>query len=68
MGGNKMGKKQIFFNPLPFLSILLLLFLTFSALTAGCATTTYTSEGIAKLSVKEIIAYRFVFNEKRVYQ
>jgi hypothetical protein len=64
----KIEKNGSFFNHLPFLSFLLLLSITLSAVTTGCSTTTYTSEGIAKLSVKERIAYRFIFNEKRVYK
>jgi pimeloyl-ACP methyl ester carboxylesterase len=68
MGENKMEKNRSFFNPLPFLSFLLLFSITLSALMNGCSTTTYTSEGIAKLSVKERVAYRFIFNEKRVYK
>jgi alpha-beta hydrolase superfamily lysophospholipase len=63
-----MKKNGSFFNHLPFLSSLLLLSITLSAVTTGCSTITYTSEGIAKLSVKERIAYRFIVNDKRVYK
>jgi dienelactone hydrolase len=63
-----MKQKGSFFNRLPFLSFLLLLSIASSAVITGCSTTSYTTEGIAKLSLKERIAYRYIFNEKRVYQ
>jgi alpha-beta hydrolase superfamily lysophospholipase len=63
-----MDKKRFFSNFSPFLSFLLLLFIASSVVTNGCSPPTYTSEGIAKLSIQERIAYRFIFNEKRVYR
>jgi alpha-beta hydrolase superfamily lysophospholipase len=63
----EMGKNRSFLNLPAFLSFLLLS-VALSTVTNGCSTTTYTSEGIARLSVKERIAYRFIFNENRVYK
>src|SRR4030042_4164687 len=63
-----MKKNRSFSNLSPFLSFLLLLSIASSVVTTGCSTASYTSEGIAKLSLKERIAYRFIFNEKRVYK
>jgi dienelactone hydrolase len=61
-------KKRSFLNLSPFIYFLLLLFIASSGVATGCSTPSYTSEGIAKFSVKEKIAYRFIFNEKRVYK
>lgn len=36
--------------------------------TIGCSTTSSTAEGVAKLTLKERIAYQFIFSEKRVYK
>jgi hypothetical protein len=63
-----MDKKRSFFNLSPFISFLLLLSIASSVVTNGCSPPTYTEEGIAKLSLKERIAYRFIFSEKRVYK
>jgi dienelactone hydrolase len=63
-----MDKKRSFLNLLQFVSFLFLLSIAASVVPTGCSKTSYTSEGIAKLSVKERIAYRFIFNEKRVYK
>jgi alpha-beta hydrolase superfamily lysophospholipase len=63
-----MDKNRSSFNLPPLLSLLLLFSIASLAVTTGYAATTYTSEGIAKLSLKERIIYRFIFNEKRVYK
>jgi alpha-beta hydrolase superfamily lysophospholipase len=63
-----MDKKRSFLNLLQFVSFLFLLSIAASVVPTGCSKTSYTPEGIAKLSIKERIAYRFIFNEKRVYK
>jgi alpha-beta hydrolase superfamily lysophospholipase len=62
-----MDNKRSFLSLSPFISFLLLLSIASSVVTSGCSDS-YTPEGIAELSLKERIAYRFIFNEKRVYK